>query len=288
MNMSVATTPNGQIVTKSQAKTQESTLVTLVQKMGPEIQRALPKHVTAERMSRIVLTALRSTKDLALCSTVSFLGCVMSCAQLGLEPNTPLGHAYLIPRKTKGGGMQCTLIIGYQGMIDLSYRSGFLLGLDADAVKDGDVFEHERGLNPILRHRQSDAADRETKKTTHAWSVFRLKGGATPFTVLSRAQIDSRRKRSAASGSGPWVTDFDPMAMKSAIRAGWKFIPKSSEIAQAIALDEAAEDGRSQLAATDPEVLGLLQAQGLDTDSEVTTTGEDVTQPEDNDRQDIE
>jgi recombination protein RecT len=273
------TTGNGELVPRAKAKKEgEAQLVTLVQRMGPELARALPKHVTADRMARIVITALRTTPKLAETTPASFLSCVLNCAQLGLEPNTPLGHAYLIPRRNNRKNVtECTLILGYPGMLELSYRSGKLNSVDAEAVYEGDDFNYSQGLKPFLRLIPSSDADREDRKVTHAYSIFRLKDGAEPFTVLSRAQIEKRRKRSSASEDGPWSTDYPEMAKKSCIRAGWKYIPKSAEIARAIVLDEAPEKGLSQLAVTDPEIVGLLEAQGVDTSEShdpIPATGE--------------
>ena len=61
------------------------------------IRAVLPQHMTPDRMLKIALRALRTTPKLAAASLSSLLGSVVTCAQLGLEPNTPLGHAYLLP-----------------------------------------------------------------------------------------------------------------------------------------------------------------------------------------------
>lgn len=276
------TATNGQIQPRAQAPSNEKQLVQLVHRMGPELARAVPKHVTPDRMARIVVTALRTTPKLALTTQASFIACVMSCAQLGLEPNTPLGHAYLIPRENKRAGtVECTMIIGYQGMLDLSYRSGYLTSVDVDVVKKGDVFEYARGLRPRLEHVPSEDANRERQAVTHAWAVFHLKGGADASAVLSRAQIELRKGRSASAGASfsPWKSDYDAMCAKTVIRAGWKWIPKSSEMSRALALDEAPELGKSILAAADPEIVGLLESQGVDT-SGVDDKGDE--QPYDN------
>lgn len=261
----------GQIV--PQAKKPEG-LVPLVQSMLPDIQRALPKHITGERMLRIVQTALRTTPKLGACEPGSFLACVLNCAVIGLEPNTPLGHAYLIPRNNnRTKKVDCTLQIGYGGMLELSYRSGLLKSVDAEVVYEGDDFQYSLGLKPYLRHVPSAAADREDKPVTHSYAIFRMSGDSEHFTVLSKAQIEKRRARSAAALDGPWVTDYAEMAKKSAVRAGWKYIPKSSEMARALVLDEAPERGVSQYAESDPNVLGFLEAQGYtDTTAEPATT----------------
>ena len=49
----------------------------------------------------------------------------MQSAQLGLEPNTNLGHAYLIPYYDKNSGKKIVnLQLGYMGLLDLAHRSG--------------------------------------------------------------------------------------------------------------------------------------------------------------------
>ena len=69
--------------------------------MQPEIAKALPSVMTPERFTRIVISAVSGNKDLQACTAKSFLGAMMNAAQLGVEPNTPLGQAYLIPYKTE-------------------------------------------------------------------------------------------------------------------------------------------------------------------------------------------
>ena len=259
------TDSTGQIVKKQNGN--GGTLIHLLQAMGPEIQRALPRHMTPERMGRIVLTALRTTRDLAICTRESFAGCVMQAAQLGLEPNTPLGHAYLIPRKSKNlpaDVRECTLIVGYQGYIELARRSGMVASIYAYAVRDGDQFEYELGLNPNVRHVPAEDEDRENRAITHVYAVAAMRDSAERvFVVLTKPQIEARRKRSAASNYGPWTTDYEAMCLKTAVRALWKWLPKSTEIARADAIDAAADLGKTQVSAFDPTVTEALAKQGL-------------------------
>lgn len=213
----------------------------LTDNLAQSMAAALPKHLTAERMTRVCLTALRTTKDLANCTQESFAGEIMKLAQLGLEPNTPLGHAYLIPRRNNrnGGIIECTTIIGYQGYIDLALRSGRIDSIYAHVVYEGDEFEFELGLNPRLRHVPKGTST----VITHAYAVARVKGGEPVFEVLPLGRIEERRKR-GGSGKGsnsPWDTDYAAMARKSAIRAIWYALPKSSEMALVAEYDSETE-----------------------------------------------
>ena len=62
-----------------------------------ELATALPRHLDADRMLRICLTELRKTPKLLQCNPTSFFGAVVQASQLGLEPGSGLGQAYLIP-----------------------------------------------------------------------------------------------------------------------------------------------------------------------------------------------
>lgn len=243
--------------------------------MKGEIARALPKHMTPDRMARVVMTALRTVPDLAYCTKESFAGCVMQLAQLGLEPNTPLGHAWLIPRKdsrkSERAGrpvVECTIIIGYQGFLELGRRAG--VNAFAHVVREGDRFDYALGLHPRLEHVPSEAPDREKKKITHVYAVARTKEFADSpiFVVLSRAQVEARKARSATAGKSfsPWQSDEEAMTLKTGVRALWRWMPKQIESATAEALDNAAEAGTSQMAAFDPTVAAALQSQGLQLD----------------------
>lgn len=277
------TTKTGEIVPKAKGAS-DSTLAEMLEDMLPQFRAALPAHLKPERMLRIATTALRVSPDLRICSKVSFLGCVLQAAQLGLEVNTPLGHAYLIPRKQRGlpdNVRNCTMIIGYQGMLELARRSGQIVSPYAFAVRLGDYFEYELGLERTLRHKPSDDPDREDDAKhpiTHAYAVARERDSRDPiFTVLSRAQIEKRRLQGASAyTTTPWDQHYEAMALKSAVRALWPWLPKSTEMARAEAVEVGAEQG-SQLAAFDPEVHDMLDRAGLRPDEDAPALPSDTT-----------
>jgi recombination protein RecT len=274
------TTKTGEIVPRTEVKPAEQ-MAKLVQAMTPELARALPKHITGDRMARIVLTAMRVNPKLAECSQASFLGCVLSCAVLGLEPNTPLGLAYLIPRmnrKVSPPRLECSLQIGYQGMIDLAGRAG--ANVYAYAVRKGDDFRYQLGMEPNVWHIPSESSEREAQPITHAYAVSVSPDGRRSFTVLTLAQIEARRARSpaAAETSGPWTTDFEAMCMKTAVRAHFRWMPKQTEkatiLAHGVAIEEAPENGTPLLAAMDPAVTEVMEKHGVDvTETSAEPTG---------------
>lgn len=254
MSKQITTTGNGQVVRNAP----KNDLPTLLQKMGPELAKALPRHVHPDRMARIALTALRANPKLQQCSPASFLGSVISAAQLGLEVNTPLGHAYLVPYKDT-----CQLILGYRGMMDLARRSGMVSSIYAHLVRQGDTFKVRLGLDQHIEHVPSDDPDRESKPITHVYAVAKLKDGEPVFVVLTMQQVERYKARSMSRNSGPWVSDPEAMILKTAVRRLFTWLPQSAEMARAASLDEAPELGQSQSSAWDPSVTEALEAQGV-------------------------
>lgn len=218
-------------------------LAAFVNSMSSELARAVPKHLTGDRIARIALTSLRTTKHLAECTVDSFAGALMSCAQLGLEPGGPAGEAYLLPFfNRKANAYEVQLVVGYQGMVKLFWQSPMARHLDAQAVRENDHFEYEYGLNPKLEHKPARGA---RGKTIAYYAVATMTNGGAGFVVLFPEDIEDIRKRSKAKDNGPWLTDYDAMAKKTCIRQLFKTLPKSSELARAVAHDETVRTDRS-------------------------------------------
>jgi recombination protein RecT len=228
----------GQKVNQAPAERKEpQSLKDWVQVMMPQISKALPSVMTAERFTRMVLTALSANPRLAQCTRDSFLGGMMQAAQLGLEPNTPLGQAYLIPyRNNKKGVMECQFQIGYKGLIDLAYRSGEVATVQAHCVYQNDEFEYELGLDAKLRH---VPAMKNRGDMTHVYAVIKLTNGGYAFEVMSADDVRKHaQKFSKAVNDGPWQTNFDEMAKKTILKKVLKYAPLKSEFARGVMADE--------------------------------------------------
>lgn len=227
-------TKNNQSVQKAG---KPSTLRDFIKQMEGEIAKALPTVITPERFTRMVLTALSTDKKLELCTPQSFLGAMMTAAQLGLEPNTPLGQAYLIPYKNKGV-LECQFQIGYKGLIDLAYRSGEVEIIQAQVVYENDEFDYELGLDPKLKHKP---AKENRGKPIYYYAIFKTKSGGYGFEVMSINDIKGHAKKYSQSYSSeysPWQKNFDEMAKKTVLKRVLKYAPLKSDFVRAIAVDE--------------------------------------------------
>lgn len=225
-------------IQKAQAKkpaAKPNTIQDYIKVMEGEIKKALPSVLTPERFTRITLSALSCNPKLGQCTPKSFLGAMMTAAQLGVEPNTPLGQAYLIPYKNHGV-LECQFQLGYKGMIDLAYRSGEVSTIQAHAVYANDEFDYELGLDPKLRH---IPAKKDRGDPVYFYAVFRTKDGGWGFDVMSVEEIRAHaQKYSKAYEKGPWRTNFEEMAKKTVLKRVLKYAPLKTEFVRAISADE--------------------------------------------------
>lgn len=204
--------------------------------MEPAIKKALPSVITPERFTRMALTAISVNPKLAECTPKSFMGSLMNAAQLGLEPNTPLGQAYLIPYKNKGN-MEVQFQIGYKGLIELAYRSGEFANIYAKEVFENDEFEYEFGLEPVLKHKPASGNRGEV---IAYYAVFKLTNGGFGFEVMSKEDITNHAKtysQAYSSSYSPWSKNFDEMAKKTVLKKVLKYAPIKVEFVKQIVQD---------------------------------------------------
>lgn len=219
------------------AKRENNGLASMLKQMAPAIKAALPAVITPERFTRIVTSALSTNPVLSQTTPRSFLGAMMTAAQLGVEPNTPLGQAYLIPYKNHGQ-LECQFQLGYKGLIDLAYRSGEIASIQAHEVRERDLFEYEFGLDPKLKH---VPAMKDRGAVTHYYSVFITKAGGKGFAVMSKDEVmefATKYSKAYARGASPWQSHFDEMAKKTVLKQCLKYAPLKSEFVRGLVQDE--------------------------------------------------
>lgn len=233
----VARTGNAQIKTFTDALSTPA--------MQKRIASVLPKHMTAERVIKIAVSAISRNPLLMQCSVESVMKNVIIASELGLELNGALGHAYLVPFKNKNQRYEAQLIAGYKGLVELARRSGFVVGVEARAVYENDAFEYEYGLEPKLKHKPITSGEAGALK--YVYAIARYKSGYSDFVVCALPEIARHRARSKAKDNGPWVTDYEAMALKTAVRVLMKLSPQSPEMAQAIEVEEREERGEEGL-----------------------------------------
>ena len=266
-------TVKGGVLTTAHTTGEAKSIKDLVTLMKPQIEKALPSVLTGERFTRMILTAMSTNPQLQQCSPKSFLGAMMNAAQLGVEPNTPLGQAYIIPYRNKGQ-LEAQFQLGYKGLIDLAYRSGEVTDIQAHEVRENDFFEYELGLDPKLKH---VPALKDRGAVVQYYAVFHTKAGGYGFEVMSVEDIqEHKNKYSKAAGSSfsPWTTNFDSMAKTTVLKRVLKYAPIKTEFTRALATDETIKTNISPDMASEPDEFTYTEGETIEAEQGAADNGE--------------
>jgi recombination protein RecT len=194
--------------------------------MKPRLATALPPHLTADRLLRVVIAALQSTPALLDCDRASLCQAVMTCAHLGLEPDGLLGQAWLVPSRGK-----VQLVPGFRGFIALARNSGQVTSIHAQAVHRNDHFDYAYGLNERLEH---VPAGGDRGEITHFYAYARFKDGGHHFDVMSRGEVDAAYRAGRVEDSA-WVNGYAEMGKTAVIRRIAEYLPLAVQKAAALA-----------------------------------------------------
>ncbi|NFD54648.1 recombinase RecT [Clostridium botulinum] len=249
---------NGGLVVNKQTTqdiqlTPQKKMKSALEKMLPEIKKAVGKTMTPERFSRIALSLFNGNPQFWEADTTSFLSALMQSAQCGLEPNTVLGEAYVIPYKNnKQGITEVNFQVGYKGILKMAFNTGEYEAIYAHEVRKGDEFEYEYGLHKNLIHKPADVPSEEV---THYYAVYKLKNGGFDFVVWSKERVEHHARefsknytyKGNVNKNSVWFKNFDSMAKKTVLLDVLKYAPKSVEMAKALDMDYKAEAKEEKL-----------------------------------------
>lgn len=192
--------------------------------MKPQLAAALPEHLPVDRLVRAVLSVLQGNPALLDCDRASLYRAVMTCAQLGLEPDSALGQARLVPSQGK-----VQLVPGYRGLLTLARDSGRITSINAQAVHRNDHFEYTYGLNERLDHVPA-AGDRGEISHFYAYALFN--DGGHHFEVMSRAEVDAAPERGAGAAG---VDGYAEKGRQAVIRRIARYLPSAVQKADTLA-----------------------------------------------------
>ncbi|MEM6260471.1 MAG: recombinase RecT [Planctomycetota bacterium] len=210
-----------------------ATLKTMLEGVEQTMANVLPRHLTAERMVKLVLVAANRTPKLLQCRGMTIIESVMRASELGLDCSGTLGEAYLVPYKDT-----CQLIPGYRGLAKLARQSGEVKRIEAEVVYEADHFKYRKGAEFVLEFEPSLVADRG--EVIGAYALVEFKDGGIQADFLTASDIERVRQMSMGRNAGPWKDHWDEMAKKTVFRRLAKWLPLSSEkFDQAVVLGDA-------------------------------------------------
>lgn len=207
-----------------------------------QLAMALPKHLNADRMSRLALTCFNSNRQLQECDPKSVFASVVLASQMGLEIGVR-GAGYLVPYKGKA-----TFVPGWMGIVDLVSRTG-RASVWTGAVYEGDHFSYSLGDKPFIEHRPGDGETDDPSKLLFVYAVGRVNGAEWPvIEVWSNAKVRRHFKKYNKVGEKHYAhTNWEMYARKVPLLQVCKYMPSSVELTAAINADHAHEQGKGMV-----------------------------------------
>lgn len=206
------------------------------------IAKALPKHLTPDRLTTFALVAANENPKLFECTAESIALSLMRCAQLGLDVGRT---AYLVPFwNSKARRLECQFMPKYTGLIELCIRAKHVRDVTARVVHAKDHFQVWYGSDERIEHQPS--LDRGRGEVVAAYAIARLPYSRQTFEVMTRAEIEQVRAASNSPDSPAWKGWFEEMSKAKVIKRLCKRLPQSPELESAIAAHDEIEEEEPQ------------------------------------------
>lgn len=224
-----------------------------LEQRADEFRKALPSHISPEKLQRTIITAAQNNPDLLGADRQSLITSAMKAAQDGLLPDGREAALVIFTSRFKDGNeWKSKQLVQYMPMVyglrKKIVQSGEIASLQTGLVyraeMEAGAFLYEVGLEPPIRHRpmldlpEEDLTD---DKIVAAYSMAKMKDGTISVEVMRRGEIDKVRMMSQTGSTkdrfgkdrapkGPWVDWFGEMARKTVMRRHSKTLPMSGDI----------------------------------------------------------
>ncbi len=224
------------------------------------LTEVLPSHLTADRLTRTIISAIKADVRLLECDRSSLWRAIMSAAVFGMEVDGR--HSVILKF-----GKKAQWIPMVSGLITLAHNAGFMI--DSYVVRQKDSIHVVLGDGATINHDPAMDQGRGTDNpVTAAYAIAWPIGHKADriFEYLELPDIIARRDRSsgyrASPNDSPWTNDFPAMARKSAIRALANHLPW--QVQKAEELDGRHDRGENTWAEKMPDGAVNIEGEALD------------------------
>lgn len=184
----------------------------------------------AGRISLALMALAKRTPTIMDCTPTSVAEAVAMSVVTGLIPGGAMPTCYVLPRKSREGGMELNWQLGFRGMLQLCQRAGFAVA--AYPVYPGRVPEFDAHGRLVVPTKRLPPVERTVSNLIGVVvKVRRIADGSEFADVFVEADlIEARRNASDAYQRGvkpgapdwarksPWFQWEEEMALKTAIR----------------------------------------------------------------------
>ena len=187
--------------------------------------------LSPERFINLFYSGMKGSYQLMLCAKEApetLVRALMQAAAVGVEVNTPLQHACIIPRKNKADKWTANFQMMYRGLMFLGATHGSVSDWRAFAVYNSDEFRFRPSdpHSPIIHEPDLDRT-KGPNDLRGAYSIVFLPSGLVRAVWMPKAEIESIRDRYSESWKAyardhsksdtPWVQRPAEMFIKTVV-----------------------------------------------------------------------
>lgn len=224
--------------------------------MQSQFAAALPAHIPVDRFVRVAMTAINNNPDLAKADRKSLWNACVRAAQDGLLPDGKEGALVIYNTKIKDketgrdnwvSAVQWMPMVS--GILKKARNSGEIASILARVVYEGDTFRN--WIDDEGEHIQYEASPTQNREVVRfVFAMAKLKTGEIKVETLTPADVEKIREVSKSKDRGPWVSWWEEMAKKSAIRRLAKTLPMSTDLDDIIRRDDELYEFKNKEATT--------------------------------------
>lgn len=198
----------------------------------------------AQQFTASVLALVGSDELLAIAEPNSLLSAALTAAALDLPINKNLGYAHIIGYKNNDKGIvEAQFQMGAKGFKQLAQRTGQYLVINDTDVRLGEIKSRDRLSGTVEFEWCENDEDRAELPIIGYVSYFELLNGFKSTVYMSLEEVTKHGKRYSQSFKrryGPWVDNFDAMALKTVTKRNLSANgPMSTELQKALISDQA-------------------------------------------------
>lgn len=244
----------------------------------------LPPQLPYHKFARYLTNAYHEVGNLNKCPLDTILRAGLNCAALGLEPNSPLHQAAIVPFwNDKKKTYEAQLLVEYRGLLRLTWNAREILDVQDSEVRKNDRYKAIRGRGATLEH---EKAEGDRGEIIRFYACANLRGGGFVFEDMTLAEVQEHRKKFSKKLGGvsdeAFGDDVIWYGKKTVLRKLLsRYVPQA--VAPVEAMEAAYSEGRSPILIREPtgQVVTELEPEedGQDDAIEAEITGATAGQP---------
>lgn len=258
---------------------QEKGISEFLHKMAPNLRGYALSSYKEEEFLKSAMMAISENDELRKClnndqGKMSLYKALKFGATTGLSLNPHAGEAALIAYSGK-----ITYQVMKNGMVELAMRSGKVNFITSDTVREADTFEIHKTMDGDSY--SFSPARKNRGDIDGFFAALRFTDGVVATKYMTVEEVEAFRDNYSAyynaKKAGPWKTSFEGMALKTVMKSLLRSVSISTELDNAVGVDDAYEVGKFSEVATGTTDAGKKGATPADVGKNVKAKKEKQT-----------